>query len=80
MTPQEADSPAIRLVNVLAFLPIVAIVLIGFYSHKHSGTDGIVGVLLGLYGVGYLVVANGCRLPSRIFSVCVLITILRSCT
>ena len=51
-------SPAQRFVRLLAFLPILGIPLIGFYSRRHYGTDGVVGVLLGLYGLIYIMVES----------------------
>jgi hypothetical protein len=30
---------------------MLAIAAIGFYSHRQFGTDGIAGILLGLYGL-----------------------------
>ena len=53
MTHNETASPSKRLAGVLGLLPIVGI---GFYAHKHDGTDGIAGILLGLYFAGYLLV------------------------
>ena len=39
-----------------SLVPIVATVLIGFYSHKYHGTDGVVGVLMGIYLVLYTLI------------------------
>ncbi len=57
MKSDNIASPTQRLAERLAALPIFVIVLIGYYSHKHYGTDGIVGVLMGLYMILYLMIA-----------------------
>jgi hypothetical protein len=55
MTREFLASPISRLVGVLSLLPVIAIVALGFYSSRHYGTDGIVGVLLGVVGLAYFV-------------------------
>ncbi len=56
LTPQAAAAPTRRLADLLWFLPIVVIILIGYWSHQQFGSVGIVGVLLGLYGLAYVAI------------------------
>jgi hypothetical protein len=60
MTSQDTASPGKGWAGRLVALPvwvIWVIVLIGLYSHWRHGTDGIAGVLMGLYMILYLMTA-----------------------
>jgi len=45
-----------RVKALMSTLPIVVIVWVGFYSHRHYGHDGIAGVLLGHYWTLFMLI------------------------
>ena len=51
------ESPISRARSLANLLPLVVILWIGFYSHKQFGTDGVAGLLLGVYLILYTVFA-----------------------
>ena len=59
--PSISRAKAPRFAAMLWGLPLLAIASVGYWSQQRFGQAGIAGVLMGLYGLGYLVLVEARR-------------------